>query len=306
MEPPYRFYIDTYARGNELMQYQRMTIQEYALYQRSLGLKVEKRNDVWWAEVRPYFFRPLICLAEVDPEATRYPVKSHIGGFLHTVPPAATANADMNFFIYDDLQRYSLGQLKEKHRYITRKGIRNFEARQLTDVGKFIDGAYEPYLSFFARTRYQYKKERLDRASFIDWSEKLFGDDRVMVVGAYRMNKLAAIDVSCQVEDLVIDEIFFSNNESLDLKVTDFLLHTLRETAASSDAAYIFRGLPSGHRTLDESKLTRGCKVMRKPALLRINPLALYAAKLFMKKSHDKLLGITSFSPKKVVLRESH
>lgn len=281
------------------MRYQRMTIQEYALYQRSLGLKVEKRDDVWWAEVRPFFFRPLISLAEVDPEATRYPGKSRIGGFLHAVSPAATTNTEMNFFIYDDIQRYSLGQLNEKHRYITRKGIQNFEARQLTDAGKFIDGAYEPFRSFYDRTRYQYKKERVDRAYFIDWSEKLFGDDRVLVVGAYRMGKLAAIDVSCQVEDLIIDEIFFSDTESLNLKVTDFLLHKIREAAASSDAAYIFRGLPSGHRTLDESKLTRGCKVMRKPALLRINPLALYTAKLFMKKSYNKLLGVTSFSPEK-------
>jgi len=291
-------------RGTEQMRYQRMTIQEYALYQRSLGLKVEKRNDVWWAEVRPFFFRPLIPLAEVDPDATRYPGKSRIGGFLHAVPPSATTNTEMNFFIYDDIQRYSLGQLKEKHRHITRKGIRNFEARQLTDAGTFIDGAYELYLSFFARTRYQYKKERLDRAYFIDWSEKLFGDDRVLVVGAYRMGKLSAIDVSCQVEGLIIDEIFFSNKESLDLKVTDFLLHTIREAAAFSDAAYIFRGLPSGHRTLDESKLTRGCKVMRKPALLWINPLALYTAKLFMKKCYSKLLGITSFAPEKVHLWE--
>jgi len=281
-----------------------MTIQEYALYQRSLGLKVEKQNDLWWAEVRPFFFRPLIVLAEVDPEATRYPSKSRIGGFLHAVPPAATTNTEMNFFIYDDIQRYSLGQLKEKHRHITGKGIRNFEARQLTDVGTFIDGAYEVYRSFYARTQYQYKKERLDRAYFIDWSEKLFGDDRVLVVGAYRMGKLAAIDVSCQVEGLIIDEIFFSDKESLDLKVTDFLLYTIRETAASSDAAYIFRGLPSGHRTLDESKLTRGCKVVRKPAMLWINPLALYTAKLFMKKWYNKLLGITSFPPEKVHVRE--
>ncbi|MRR06986.1 MAG: hypothetical protein EG828_08580 [Deltaproteobacteria bacterium] len=286
------------------MRYQRMTIQEYALYQRSLGLKVEKRNDLWWAEVRPFFFRPLIPLAEVDPEATRYPGQSRIGGYLHAVPPAATANAQMNFFIYDNLQRYSLDQLKAKHRHITRKGIRNFEARRLPDAGTFIDGAYEIYRSFYARTRYQYKKERLDRACFIDWSEKLFGDDRVLVVGAYRMGKLAAIDVSCQVEGLIIDEIFFSDKESLDLKVTDFLLHTIREIAVSSDADYVFRGLPSGHRTLDESKLTRGCKVVRKPALLWINPLARYTAKLFMKKCYNKLLGITSFSPEKVRLRE--
>lgn len=174
----------------------------------------------------------------------------------------------------------------------------------MTEAGQFINGAYEVYLSFYARTRYQYKKERFDRACFIDWSEKLFGDNRVLVVGAYRMGKLAAIDVSCQVEELIIDEIFFSDRESLDLKVTDFLLHTIRETAASSDAAYIFRGLPSGHRTLDESKLIRGCKVMRKPAMLWINPLALYTAKLFMKKCYKKLVGITSILPENVHLPE--
>ena len=276
------------------MRYTHMTIEEYVQYQRSTGSKVEKLGRTWWTEIRPFFFRPLNPFAEIEPEMVIYPANSYIGGCLHAVSPGKNANARMNLFVYDDVQNYSLGKLNEKHRYITRKGIRNFEARQLTDPEQFTEEAYDIYVSFFNRTHYQYKKERLDKVFFGKWARKLFDNPGLLIIGAYRDDKLSAVDISCYVEDLIIDDIFFSDTESLNLKVTDFLLHTIRETAASTDAAYLFRGLPTGHRALDESKLMRGCKVLQKPSILRINPVARYAAKLFMKDSYAKLSSITA------------
>jgi hypothetical protein len=78
--------------------------------------------------------------------------------------------------------------------------------------------------------------------------------------------------------------------------VTDFLLHELRESAASSDARYLFRGFPTGKETLDGSKLKRGCKVFLMPAYCKINPLALYVGKLFMNESYKKLVAMTSIT----------
>ena len=276
------------------MRYERMTLDEFARYQQAIGIKAGKVDDTWWAEVRPCFFRPLFPFAAIDPEHQQYPLKSLIGGCLHAVPGTVAANAQVNMFIYDQLQQYSLGQLNEKHRYITRKGIKNFVARKILDRDLFIREVYGIYVSFYGRTEYAYKDERLNKRCFAAWADALFTVPKLLVIGAYYEDKLCAIDVSYLVEDVVIDETFFSDTASLKLKVTDFMLHTLRETAAASDAKYLFRGFPSGQRSLDEAKLMRGCKVLNMPARLKINPAVEFMARLFMKDSYAKLREIIS------------
>jgi hypothetical protein len=79
------------------MQWERMTIDEFASCQQADGMKVVKIDGVWWAEIRPFFFRPLLPLAEIVPWSKRYPLKAFIGGCLHAAPPGASANANMNF-----------------------------------------------------------------------------------------------------------------------------------------------------------------------------------------------------------------
>ena len=261
------------------MRYERMTMEEYRTPSKINRFKSRKNRRHVVGGSSTFFSDPLSLLPRSILHLTEYPVRSFIGGCLHAIPPRSTGNTLMNFFVYDDLQNYDLGRLNEKHRYITRKGIRNFTACQLTDREQFTEEAYGIYVSFYNRTGYEYRKERLDQACFREWAGKIFDTPGMLVIGAYREGKLSAIDISCHVEDLIIDDIFFSDTESLSLKVTDFLLHTIRETAASSDATYLFRGLPTGQRTLDESKIMRGCKILQKPALLRLNRVALYAAR---------------------------
>lgn len=156
------------------MRYERMTIDEYARYQQAIGTKVRRVDGTWWAEVRPFFFRPLFPFAAIDPQRQQYPVKSLLGGCLHAVPGTVAANAGFNLFIYDQLQQYSLSQLNEKHRYITRKGIKNLNARQILDKETFIRQAYPNYIAFYGRTEYSYQDERLNKSCFARWADALF------------------------------------------------------------------------------------------------------------------------------------
>lgn len=275
------------------MQWEPMTLDEFAEHHQATGMKVRKLDGVWWTEARPFFFRPLFPFAALDPVTTSYPSRSWIGGVLHAVPPGTASNSWINLFVYDDLKNYSLKVLGEKHRNITRKGIRNFTVRRITAPAEFISEAFPVYRSFYERTRYRYKSERLVRRNFEIWTAALFATGKVMVIGAYRNERLSAVDISYLIEDIIYDDVFFSDTESLPFKVTDFMLHTIRELATASGARYLFRGLPTGKRSLDESKLLRGCQVLELPAYCRLNPMALLAAKLVMKESYNKLLGLT-------------
>lgn len=275
------------------MTWEAMTMDEFAAFQSAFHAKVVQIDGIWWKEVHPFFFRPLFPFTEVRPDRNRYPRPSLLGGILHPVPPGAISNSCVNMFVYDDIKDYGIEGVGAKQRSIIKKALSNFSARRITDLREFVDGASPLYVSFFYRTQYYYQRERLKKETFEAWARPLFDYPKVVVTGAFRGDRLCAIDVSYQVEDVIIDDVFFSDTESQALKVTDFMVHTLRESAKSSRAGTIFRGYPSGKMTLDRSKLTRGCKVLKVPALLKINPLALYMSKTFMANSYQKLLAIT-------------
>lgn len=273
-----------------------MTIDELAAYQRACGVHVVKIQDTWWIEPRPFFFRTLYPLAEINPDFRHYPVQHMIGGVLHLVPNGVDSNTSMKLFLYDQLEEYSTEKMATKQKWVIKKSMENFQAKRITDINEFIDTAFPIYESFYDRTRYSYKKERSQKVIFADWSKNLFNFPKIMITGAYHEGKLAAVDVSYQVEDLIIDDVFFSDTQSQGLRVTDFMVHTLREAAAASGAKFLFRGFPCGKQTLDESKVRRGCKIFRIPAHCKVNPVALFVGRLFMNESYRKLMTITSDS----------
>lgn len=278
------------------MTWEPMTQDELAGYQKECGVKVVNVKGVWWIEPRPYFFRTLYPLQELAPHQASYPLPHLIGGVLHLVPDQVSANTSMKLFLYDDLKGYAAEKLPTKQKWVIKKSTENFSARRILDLEEFVETAYPIYASFYDRTRYTYKKERTRREIFASWGKALFNYPKIMVLGAYHEGSLAAVDISYQVEELVIDDVFFASTESQGLRVTDFMVHTLREMAAASSARYLFRGFPCGKKSLDESKINRGCKIFRIPAHQKINPLALHLGKLFMNESYRKLITITACS----------
>ena len=278
------------------MRWEAMTVDEYAAFQQACGAHVVKVQGTWWVEPRPFFFRPLFPLAEVSPELRNYPLRALAGGVLHPVPAGCSGNSFMHLFLYENPQGYSLDKLNSKHRQIVKKASEIFEARRMTDLALFVEQAAPIYQSFYDRTRYFYKKDRLRKNGFAQWARPLFEQPKVVIIGAYRNNTLAAVEILYQVEDVVIEDVYFSDSESQSLQVTDFMTHTVREQARSSEARCIFRGFPTGKKSLDNAKIIRGCSILKLPARFRFNPMALYLGKTFMNEAYRKLVAVTSFS----------
>ena len=273
-----------------------MTVDELAAYQKACGVKVIKIKDTWWIEPRPFFFRTLFPMAEINPEFNKYPLQHVVGGVLHLVPAGVASNTNMKLFLYDQLRDYSLENMAAKQKWVVKKSMENFQAKRITDLNEFIATAFPIYESFYDRTKYSYKKERSQAEIFAVWAKTLFDFPKIMITGAYHQDKLSAVDISYQIQDLIIDDVFFSDTQSQGLRVTDFMVHTLRDAAAATEARYLFRGFPCGKQTLDESKIRRGCKIFKIPAHCKVNPVALYVGKLFMNESYRKLMTITSGS----------
>jgi hypothetical protein len=276
------------------MHWDPMTIDEFARYKRADGMNVVKIHGVWWAEVRPCFFRPLNPFQEIAPWTKLYPPKSLLGGIIHVVPSHVPARSCLNFHVYDDLQNYSIDSLSANRRKHTRRGMKIFTDRPLGDLNEFVAAGHDIYKIFYERTHYWYKSNRTRRSEFHAWAKKLYDCPKIVKTGIYIDNKISAVVTSFQVDDIIFGDNLFADNLGLSLNVIDYIMHRFRESSAGTGARYFFSGLPTGKASLDSSKMMRGCKLLRLPAYCLINPAALTLARLLMKDSYHKLLTVMS------------
>jgi len=273
-----------------------MSIDEYADFQQAVGADVVKTAGVWWRKTRPFYYQPLFPLLEAAPDTIRPPFQATIGGYKHMVPSGHMANSRMNYFIWDDVHEYSIETLNRKKRWSIRDGMKSVAIKPVDDFEEFITSGYQAYLSFQSRTQYHYKTERIYKGQFKKWAEILFRYPAVKILGAYYKGTLCAIDISYLIKNVLIEATFFSNTEHLKYKVSDVMVHALRESAAACPGVQcIYKGPVTGQRGLDEFKLMRGCKIVSKPAYYNINPISRYLVEKLMPNEYKKLTGKMDF-----------
>ncbi len=269
-----------------------MSIDEYADFQKAIGADLVNIAGVWWRKVRPFFYQPLSLFLEAAPDSIRPPSRAWIGGYKHMVPSEHMANSRMNYFIWDNVHEYSMERLNPKIRRSIRTGEKSITIKPVDDFNEFITSGYQAYVSFQSRTKYTYLRERTDKRHFINWAKILYRYPAVKILGAYYQGTLCAIEISYLIDNVLFDATFFSNTEHLKYRVSDVMVHTLREGAAACPRVKcIYKGQVTGQSGLDEFKLTRGCKIVSKPAYYKINPIAHYFVEKLMPNEYRKLIG---------------
>ncbi len=267
------------------------TVQEYVAIEMAFGQKIINLNEVYWRRVRPFFYRPVLPFVEYPPESVAIP-RAILGGAQHAVPRPEIANSSMNFLMFDTLQRYSLDSLDYNRKRQIRLASKHFVIRPIYDVQEFKEKGYKLYLEFYERTHYGYKSERRKQSHFFQWADTLLRFSKDIVLGGYSNTDLTAISVSYLVEDVLIYATFFSTTASLRLHVSDLMLHSIREWAGKfQHIHYIYTGMFHTKTGKVDFYLLRGCKIIRKPALYRINPLMLILLKTLMPKQYELLCG---------------
>ncbi len=278
--------------GLESFRWNRMSLEEFAELERRNGAKLSQIDGIWWREVRPFFFRPLFPFTNLSPASTRPPSRSRFGGFQHLVSDPSLSNSFMNFLVFDRIQQYAFEELGHDYRKNTRKGLRHFSFRPVTEIEEFVVQGHRVYTSFYNRTGYPWKKERQDQRSFECWAREILSFPKVLVLGAYDGPELCAISISYLVEDVIIYATNFSTTESLRLRVSEAMLHVIRDIASRCvGPAYIYMGPSRTKEGIDAFKVNRGCKNLAQPAFFRMNPLLLPILKRFRGSDYRKLLG---------------
>lgn len=272
--------------------WQEMTIAELARFERILGQRIFPVKGIYWRGVRCFFYRPLLPFQEFRPGTGGFPLFGLIGGFQHAVPPSELANSFLNYLMFEDAPAYSLESLDYNRKRQVKLAMKHFEIRPVSDVNEFKQNAYPVYLSFLNRTQYPYGSQRKHRDFFCEWADNLFQIRPAVVLGGYRNGVLGGISVSLLVEDTLCYKMFFCDTESLKLGLSDLMLHSVRQAVATSRCArQIFAGMYNGGKGLDDFYLLRGFRLVRKPALLRLNPLAALLLRTFLPGYHARLIG---------------
>jgi hypothetical protein len=269
-----------------------MTIEEFAAYEGIFGQRIIAVNGTYWGRVRPLFYRPLLPYQEYQPGLVTPPSLGLLGGFQHAVPPGEKANSCLNLLMFENAEAYSLDCLDYNRKRQARLAAKQFVIQPITDIKEFKQKAYPVYLSFYERTQYQYGSQRREEPCFSRWADALFQISNLVILGGYRNGELGGVSVSLLFEDTLCYATFFCNTESLRLGLSDFMLHFVREAVAKGPRAkQIFAGLYKGGKGLDDFYLLRGCKLVREPALLHINPVAKAFLMRFLPEQYERLLG---------------
>jgi hypothetical protein len=269
-----------------------MSLADFAAFQRLMGLRVVKVGDVYWTELRPGFYRPMVTWEAYAPGSIAAPFSALIGGAQYAVRPGDPSNSTLNMFIFDELRGYTRNSLSKNPRRLVRLAEESFTIRQITSVDEFKRQAFQVYLSFYSRTQYRISSERHDPQYFSAWADALFKFPRLLILGGYRNGELGGIGVSLLTGDTVYYASVFCDDQSLKLYLYDLFLHALRESAAvDPKIRQIFFGMHKNNPGLDDFKRFRGAKLLRQAAHLRINPVTKMVLKKFMARRYSQLLG---------------
>ena len=268
-----------------------MSPAEYAAVERGLGANILERNGIFWRQVRPFFYRPVLPTQEFSNAEISKPF-GWPNGFQHALADGATANSQMNFLMLDGLRDYSAEQLGRRRKQLVRSASQIFQVRPLRDLREFQAQGFQAYRSFYNRTGYTHRADRKDEKTFHAWAENVFSNPKVILLGGYGADGLVGVSRSYLVNQTLVYATLFCDTEALKKNLGELMFHELRLLAAGDPriAEIFVRNYQDGN-SLDQYYLLRGCKLVSKPARLAMPAVIRDVIKFFLPRQHALLTG---------------
>ena len=270
-----------------------MSIERYAAFEQSLGTKVLRTGDIWWVQIRPFFYRPLLPFKRYDAEHVKKAIGNR-GVFQHVVMEGQSHNSYLNPVIFDDLHSYDRRLLRKNVRGSLKKALASgATVRRITDDAEFCEKAYPTYLSFYQRTGYSYAEERKEKVGFSKWAHALFQFPDLAILGVFAEGELVAFALICLVEKTLNIKMVVTSDAALKFEASDLLLHHCRASVVGrTDIDQILYGTLCSNTSLNRYKTMRGARVLALPSLIHINPILLWSIKKTSRTVYSKLCGV--------------
>jgi len=268
-----------------------LSIEELVIQDLRRGQKIHKHRNVWWREVKPFFYMPTWFLSTFKPEEARpNPFKS-IGGYYHIVPEGSYTNGSICVMFVDQLSEYSLENLSNSRtRYNIRHGLRNVQICLVPELEHLLTDGYEVYLSWRHRIGRIYK-DRSNPILFRNWITNEYSLPNRLILGAYVDNRLIAFLMGYAVEDTAIMTMLFSHSEYHRLHPVDALFYSFILICKQHPGIKrVCAGLKGTRSTLNDFKNKHGFKEVIYPAYIKMNPLIRPVVKTFMREKYKRLM----------------
>ncbi len=269
-----------------------MSLGEYAESQSRLGVKIICKNGLYWRRIRPFFYRPVLPVTAIPEEKILPPPIPWPSGYQYAIVSPARSNSSMNFLMLTDLSSYSFDELGQKRRYIITRAAKQFEVRPIASAHELKEHGHSVYLSFFQRTGYFYKSDRIRKAVFDQWVDDIFANSKTILIGGYDQGRLVAFSTWYWVECTLVYTTLVSETEAMRKNLGDLMFHEVRTLAGRQRGLdEIFLRNYQGGNSIDQYHLIRGGQLIRKPARLCVPTSLLTVMRRLAPKQHELLLG---------------
>jgi hypothetical protein len=252
-------------------------LHSYALACRRAGDPLIQCGGTWWREVRPCFFRPFLPFLDVPSDRIGLPFRAILGGYQYPCCPGGGApNSCLAYVAFEGANDYALDRLKPRLRGYVRSAQEQFAIRTFANSEEFKACAHPTYLEFYSRTNYGYQGSRTRKPAFDRWADAQFSDPGLVALGAWAGDLLVAASLSRVVGPVWVYSSFFASNEALRSQVANLMLHHARGQAAAAGVTTFYAGMRkfgAAGESVDEFYLRRGATVVRRPAVLHVNPV---------------------------------
>jgi hypothetical protein len=270
-----------------------MTIDRYAALERATGIKVVKVGDIWWQQVRPFLYRPLLPFKKYDLKEA-IDGFNRIGAFQHGVEDGQSYNSYLNPIVFDEPHNYDIKKLRYSVQKHIKKALKNdVTVSRIVDEREFSEIAYPCYVSFYERTKYAFDASRRQKDGFSRWSHAVFQFPETVVLGAFAGRELVSFEIGCLVEDTLILKTLVNSDKALRLGAPDLLLHTYRISICEQPKIRtVYDSMLGQSPGINEYCIIRGARVLALPAFLHMHPALLWLTKKANKSIYERLLGL--------------
>ncbi|MFZ1131542.1 MAG: hypothetical protein WBV31_21010 [Terriglobales bacterium] len=273
--------------------WQSMTVDRYAALEQLTGMNVVKVGDIWWHQVRPFLYRPLLPYKKYDSGKTMAGL-NRVGAFQFGVEDGQPHNSYLNPIMFEELDKYEIKALPYSAQKHIKKALKNgVTVSRIVDEKEFAEIAYPCYMCFYQRTKYSYDKRRTQKDGFARWAHTLFQFPETVILGAFAGRELVSYEISCVVEDTLCLKTLVNSDRALKLGAADLLLHTYRSGSREQPAIrQIYDSMLGQNPGINDYYFVRGARVLSLPAALRMHPAVLWLIKGANKGIYRRLLGL--------------
>ena len=269
-----------------------MTDEEYVELIKDKYLRIRIHNGVLWKEVAPFFWRPVFHYLKYDKLDIQVPDSFHLGGFQYPITEERNANSTINYYIFNDVLEYDISRVSRNERKRVLHSMKYLEVKIESDVSTFNEKSYPVYKSFYNRSAYKYKRERVRSSNYTEWVNKLFESGKTIVLGVYDNNAMVGVLTMVYIRNVVVLLTQFTHTDFLHKKPSDLLYHAARMIASKIEGIrFIYAGMASDEKGVNDFKEMRGASLIKSPSYYYINPIASTVLKYFWKQSYRKILG---------------